>query len=130
MSNGESAGRDQRKFPRVPLRLEVRWDAGGSRISPDVTTDVSMGGCYVESLSHVSVGSVVKLQFHLPWNASVSLEGEVLYHHPTVGFGIKFRELTAPQVQVLKSVIEDWEQRAKILAAAEEQPDSEYVLYG
>jgi hypothetical protein len=41
--------REQRKDLRVPLRLEVRWN-GFSGNLPAVTSDVSLGGCYIESL--------------------------------------------------------------------------------
>jgi hypothetical protein len=108
---------EHRQFERVPLRLEVEWNGCSNAQYPDVTSDVSLGGCYVETLSSVAIGSVLNLKLHLPCNMMMSFPGEVLYHHPTIGFGIKFLPLTVQQVQALKALIEDWEQRAEILAA-------------
>jgi hypothetical protein len=46
---------EQRKDARVPVRLEVQWP-GWPSSCPDVASDVSLGGCYVESLNPVKVG--------------------------------------------------------------------------
>jgi hypothetical protein len=108
---------EQRQFERVPLRLEVEWNGCSNGQYPNVTSDLSLGGCYVETMSSVAVGSVLNLRLHLPCNMMMTFEGEVLYHHPTIGFGIKFLELSSSQVQSLKALIDDCMERAAILAA-------------
>ncbi len=108
---------EQRKFERVPLRLEVEWNGCPNGQYPNVTSDVSMGGCYVETISLVAVGSVINLKLHLPCNMMMTFQGEVLYHHPSIGFGIKFLELSSSQLKSLKALIDDWMERADSLAA-------------
>ena len=55
-------GLEQRKNKRLPVRLQMEWNGNvrGAK-NRDVTSDVSVGGCYVESLNPVSVGQVLDL---------------------------------------------------------------------
>jgi hypothetical protein len=98
---------DQRREPRVPLRIEVQWNRCEER-TPDVTTDLSLGGCYVESLNQVSVGDVLTLGLRLPFDGFLPLRGEVRYHQPTIGFGFKFLELSNFQRACLEGLLSYW----------------------
>lgn len=95
---------EKRKYERVPLRLEAQWN-GLARNYPAVTTDVSFGGCYIESIDDVNVGDILNLQLTLPSKRILPLQGEVRYHHPTIGFGIRFVEVSALQQGVLTSLL-------------------------
>ena len=95
---------EHRKQSRVPVRLEVKWN-GWDSSSPDVTSDVSLGGCYIESLNPVFVGEVLNLGLRLPTNETVLFRCEVRYHQPTIGFGIKFLELSVSQRAALMGLI-------------------------
>jgi len=113
---------EQRKDTRVPVRIEVEWaalpgrslDALSSRC-PDVTSDVSLGGCYIESLNLVKVGQVLNLRLCLPSNKSLKFRGEVRYHQPTIGFGLKFLELSPSEQMTLEALIKYWTKRARFL---------------
>jgi len=113
---------EQRKDTRVPVRIEVEWaalpgrslDALSSRC-PDVTSDVSLGGCYIESLNLVKVGQVLNLRLCLPSNKSLKFRGEVRYHQPTIGFGLKFLELSPSEQTTLEALIKYWTKRARFL---------------
>jgi hypothetical protein len=96
--------KEERRHIRVPLRLEVSWDGISSR-EPAITSDVSMGGCYVESLEQAAVGDVLCFEFKLPEEGSLQLYGEVLYQHPTIGFGMCFRNLDDLQRSILLRLI-------------------------
>lgn len=95
---------EHRRESRIPVRLEVQWN-GWDRSSPDVTSDVSLGGCYIESLNPVFVGEVLNLGLRLPTNETVLFRCEVRYHQPTIGFGIKFLELSNSQRATLEGLI-------------------------
>jgi PilZ domain len=99
--------KDQRKETRIPLRLEIQWDQSGDR-SPDVTSDVSLSGCYVESLNPVSVGQVLDLGLRLPFGDMLPVHCEVRYHQPTIGFGLKFVNLSNFQRGCLEGLIAYW----------------------
>ena len=95
--------REERLHPRVPLRCEVRWN--GSSTRPGITTDISRGGCYIESIVQVAVGEVLHCELQLAPGHSLEFEGEVRYVHPTLGFGLRFRYLTSVQLQSLLRLI-------------------------
>lgn len=102
---------EQRRDTRVPVRLEVQWGHTTSKC-PDVTSDVSLGGCYVESLNPVKVGEVVNLRLSLPSNKTLPFRGEVRYHQPMIGFGVKFLHLSAFERATLKNLLKYWSKRA------------------
>jgi hypothetical protein len=87
---------EQRKDSRVPLRLELRWDGYSGRI-PAVTSDISLGGCYVESLTPVTIGEILYFDFRPATSESLRLQGPVLYRHQNIGFGVRFTDLNARQ---------------------------------
>jgi hypothetical protein len=86
--------RERRKDVRVPKRLEVRWN-GFSSCMPAVTADISLGGCYVESLHPVNTGDLLCFDFARAANQSLRLHGQVLYRHPNIGFGVRFTDSNA-----------------------------------
>ena len=109
---------DQRRNERVPVRLEVEWAALPARCpdvtsnrTPEVTSDVSLGGCYIESLNMVNVGQVLNVRLYLPSNKSLRLQGEVRYHQPTIGFGLKFLKLSPFEQATLEALIKYWAKR-------------------
>jgi hypothetical protein len=97
---------EQRRDTRMPVRLQIQWNGNvrGAR-NRDITSDVSVGGCYVESLNPVSVGQVLDLGLRLPSTRTLPLRGEVRYHHPNIGFGIKFLGLSRFQRANLEALM-------------------------
>ena len=104
---------EHRKDTRVPVRLEVEWGPLPSR-SPDVTSDVSLGGCYVESLNSVKVGQVLNLRLALPSKKTLRFRGEVRYTQPTIGFGVKFLQLSPFEQTTLEALIRYWVKRTGV----------------
>ncbi len=94
---------EQRKDLRVPLRLEVRWN-GFSGGAPAVTSDISLGGCYIESLYPVTIGDILDFDFRPATTGTLRLQGQVLYGHQNIGFGVRFTDLNARQ-QVLELLL-------------------------
>jgi len=103
---------EHRRDTRVPVRLEVAWAETWPNRCPDVTSDVSLGGCYVESLNPVKVGQVLNLSLCLPANKRLRFRGEVRYHQPTIGFGIKFLQLSSFEQATLEALLNYWAKRA------------------
>ena len=94
---------EQRKDLRVPIRLEVRWE-GFSGAVPAITSDISMGGCYIESLSPVTMGDILDFEFRPSTKAALQVQGQVLYSQPNIGFGVRFTDLSARQ-QILDLLV-------------------------
>jgi diguanylate cyclase (GGDEF)-like protein/putative nucleotidyltransferase with HDIG domain len=84
--------KDRRSHPRLKCRvtIEMQTEAGGPPLFANVT-DVSLGGCYVETSTIVPAGSSIKLNFSMD-DASLSAEGLVARLDPGSGVAVQFRE--------------------------------------
>jgi diguanylate cyclase (GGDEF)-like protein len=87
------AYKDRRAHPRMKCRvtIEVHNESGGVPLFANLT-DVSMGGCYVETSTILAPGSKIKLNFSMD-DASLSAEGFVSRMDPGSGVAVQFREM-------------------------------------
>ncbi|MDQ3817677.1 MAG: PilZ domain-containing protein [Acidobacteriota bacterium] len=96
---------DKRQYERILLPLEVRWEGlSGKNIAR--LNDLSLGGCYVESLAQVSIGESIRFEIQLPTGRWLELHGDVIYHQPTLGFGVHFTNLSELEEEMLASLVE------------------------
>jgi hypothetical protein len=95
---------ERRTAERVPLPLEAKW-AGQSGLHAARISDVSMGGCYIESLGEVSVGERIDFEVQLPTGKWMHLNGRVAFRHPNMGFGVRFRELSELEMNLLEDIV-------------------------
>jgi hypothetical protein len=91
---------DRRKKPRLSVRLDAMWDSSTQAHSARIT-DLSEGGCYLDSVGEVRRGEIVGFRVLLPDDDWIYLEGEVK-HHSTNGFGVEFTELNEEQTEKLR----------------------------
>jgi PilZ domain-containing protein len=96
---------DRRTYERVFLPLEARWMGQSGRHKARVS-DISLGGCYIESLGDVTIGEIIRFEIQMPTEKWMPLHGEVAYQHPGMGFGVRFRALSELQRKLVESVIE------------------------
>ncbi|PYS50974.1 MAG: hypothetical protein DMF68_05685 [Acidobacteria bacterium] len=96
---------ENRRHERILLPLEVRWEGLSGKYNARLN-DLSLGGCYVESLAQVSIGERIRFEIQLPTGRWMELHGEVIYHQPTLGFGVYFTKLSELEREMLTSVIE------------------------
>jgi hypothetical protein len=73
------------------VTIEVHNESGGVPLFANLT-DVSMGGCYVETSTILAPGSKIKLNFSMD-DASLSAEGFVSRMDPGSGVAVQFREM-------------------------------------
>ena len=85
--------KDRRSHPRLKCRvtIEMQTDAGGTPLFANLT-DVSLGGCYIETSTILAPGSKIKLGFSMD-DPSLSTEGVVARLDPGSGLAIQFREM-------------------------------------
>jgi hypothetical protein len=88
---------DRRSEKRLEVCLDAVWD-GNSGKHPARVTDLSEGGCYVDSLGESQVGEVLNIKLQLQNGEWLELSGEVAHQMPPMGFGIRFVNLCAEQV--------------------------------
>ena len=89
----ELSYKDRRSHPRMKCRvtIELQTEAGGTPLFANLT-DVSLGGCYVETSNILAPGSKIKLAFSMD-DASLTAEGVVARLDPGSGVAVQFREM-------------------------------------
>src|SRR5579872_4284065 len=87
------AYKDRRAHPRMKCRvtIELQTEAGGIPMFANLT-DISMGGCYVETSSILTAGSKINLRFSMD-DANLKTEGVVARLDPGAGIAVQFREV-------------------------------------
>lgn len=89
---------DRRTKPRLGASLDAVWqDQRPARI-----TNLSTGGCYLDTVGEVQEGEVVGFRVLLPDDDWLYLEGEVRHHSGGAGFGVQFVDLNEEQEEKLK----------------------------
>jgi hypothetical protein len=69
-------------------------------------TDLSEGGCYLDTVGEVMTGEIVAFRVLMPDEDWLYLEGEVKHHRHGFGFGVQFLDLNDEQTQKLLSLLE------------------------
>jgi|SRR4029450_8985872 hypothetical protein len=87
---------ERRAKPRLSVSLDAVWNQDESRHTAKVT-DLSEGGCYLDTVGEVRTGEIVGFRILLPDGDWLYLEGEVRHHRIGVGFGVKFIDLDDQQ---------------------------------
>jgi hypothetical protein len=82
-----------RKEDRYTFLKEVELEfASGKRMAR--ISDISKGGCYVDSIASVPVGEPLSLSIAGPGGIPMRLSGKVAYILDGFGFGVEFTDLT------------------------------------
>src|SRR6185436_8431106 len=92
---------DRLSKPRLSVHLDAVWHGGEERHSARIT-DLSEGGCYLDTVGQVMGGDVVAFRVLLPDDDWLYLEGEVRHHRHGVGFGVQFVDLNEEQQEKLQ----------------------------
>ena len=87
------AYKDRRAHPRMKCRVTIEMQAGDTAVPVFANlTDISMGGCYIETSTILSAGSTLKLKVSMD-DPSLCVEGTVARLDPGSGVAVQFREL-------------------------------------
>lgn len=84
--------------------LDAVWDGKSGNYDARVT-DLSEGGCYLDTMGEAISGEIVSFKLQLPGADWLELSGEVAHQCPPMGFGLRFVNLTDEQLEKLRSVI-------------------------
>ena len=103
--------RDERRSnSRKRLLLEARWESMSGTHEARVD-DVSLGGCFVNSVARVEANEEINLKIQLPSGAWLPLRGQVASYHPGVGFGLAFTSLSEGKVALLKELMSSMKEK-------------------
>jgi hypothetical protein len=96
---------DRRNEKRMEVCLDAVWDGNSGNHSARIT-DLSEGGCYVDSLGQAQVGEVLNVKLQLHNGEWLELAGEVAHQMPPIGFGVRFVDLNSEQLEKLRALID------------------------
>jgi Tfp pilus assembly protein PilZ len=96
---------ERRDNTRYPCEGKVKiYREGAASAFWGIVSDLSYGGCYVESPSPLPVGSRIKLSLTI-LDMDLEVEGKVAAVHPMVGMGIMFLSCSAQTNQSLEQML-------------------------
>jgi hypothetical protein len=96
---------DRRTEKRWDVCLDAVWNGKSGNYGARVT-DLSEGGCYVDTMGAAQVSEVITFRLQLPDGEWLELSGEVAHQTPPLGFGLRFINLTDDQLEKLRSLIQ------------------------
>src|SRR4029453_15658524 len=96
---------ERRAKPRLSVSLDAVWNQDESRHTAKVT-NLSEGGCYLDTVGEVRRGEIVGFRVLLPDGDWLYLEGEVRHYTAGLGFGVQFVELDESQDQKIAVVMQ------------------------
>lgn len=95
---------ERRSNKRKRLLLEAKWESMSSTHAARVE-DLSLGGCFVDTVGRVELNEAVDLEIQLPSGEWLSLRGQVASYQPGVGFGMSFTALNEDEVGALENLM-------------------------
>ncbi len=95
---------ERRKHKRFPLVLGLRL-ASASGKSEVRLSDLSLGGCYIDSIGQMTIGEEVSFEIDTPLAHLVPFRGTVTYSDPGFGFGVQFTPLNGLQQLVVANLV-------------------------
>jgi hypothetical protein len=94
-----------RTHERVTYLIETVLEAASGRREARIS-DLSPGGCYVDSIMAMSSDEKVVFTIPMPDGARLRINGRVAYTLPGCGFGVNFTDLTEDDSQAINRLIE------------------------
>jgi hypothetical protein len=85
--------KERRRFPRVKsaIALEVRYRGAVAPLRA-MTSEVSLGGCYVETMFTLDVGTTLDIVMWLD-GEKITATGVIATKYPQVGNGIDIKDM-------------------------------------
>jgi PilZ domain len=100
----QGRGIERRQNPRLKARISVQiYPEGGSAIW-GTSTDLGVGGCYVEMPIPLKSGTKLKVKLWVGENKLLAA-GKVTNSTPGFGFGVQFTEIAGNDLQLLKAFL-------------------------
>ncbi|HMT09104.1 MAG TPA: PilZ domain-containing protein [Pyrinomonadaceae bacterium] len=96
--NGERRDSDRKK-----LIVDVHFDGGDSTGIAN-TRDIGVGGLYMTTASDLPIGTEIAMTISVG-GTSMRIGGVVVYADPGQGVGVRFRDVSEPVLEMLKTEI-------------------------
>ena len=96
---------ERRRNKRAPVLIEVIWEGKAGKYEAR-TSDLSAGGCFVDSIGRAAEGETIIFKLKLPSGEWLKIEGEVTYADPRIGFGVEFRNMSESTKKKLEWLVD------------------------
>lgn len=104
--SSDAGSQNRRAYARVKVNAQVEMEAEGSDTPiRGATSDLSLGGCYIETLYPFPIGTNLDLKLQL--DDTLLIEATVVTSDPQVGNGIRFVRMLSEDREGLKAYLEE-----------------------
>lgn len=109
--------RERRQYPRlrVSVPVEIRADGAACPVH-GATLDLSLGGCYFETIFPFPVGTELDLKLDI--DTVLPISAVVVSSDPQVGNGIKFTKMLPEDRKALEAFLKAVEQQHSVASFA------------
>jgi hypothetical protein len=95
---------ERREDKRASVSIQAWWEGQSGRHEARVS-DLSMGGCFIDTLSKAELGEVIVFAIKRPDGKWLQLRGQVASVDEHVGFSLAFTYLTEDEQRALAPLI-------------------------
>jgi hypothetical protein len=96
---------ERRQHRRLVKPFEGNW-RGASGANKCRIGDLSLGGCFVETLAHPAAGEETHVTVSFGGDISMTFGGKMIYVEPGTGFAVKFHQLDNESAQEISRLLE------------------------
>lgn len=106
-----STGKPRRpRAVRVEAALKVRWSWGPVE-QDGIIRNISIGGCFIETESEVSMGDKIQFRLSVPKLLHMQIGGMVVRGRRGDGFALRFNKLSATEKALLERAVKHLQQQ-------------------
>lgn len=95
---------ERREDQRARVSIEAWWEGLSGRHQARVS-DLSLGGCFIDTLGKADIGEFIVFAIKQPNGKWLHLRGQVASTDPNVGFSLAFTYLTEDEQNALVPLI-------------------------
>lgn len=109
---------DRRQYRRIKVSVPVEIRADGATCAVHgATLDISLGGCYFETIFPFPVGTELDLKLQI--ESALPISAVVVTCDPQVGNGIKFTKMLPEDRKALDAFLKAAEQQRRVVVFAQ-----------
>jgi hypothetical protein len=97
---------ERRQHFRLAMPIEGSWH-GASGANVCRIADVSIGGCFIQSLATPTPGEATNVTMHVGPDDTLTLRGLVVYVERGMGFAVSFQDVPAEAAAKIRKLIEE-----------------------
>jgi hypothetical protein len=95
---------ERREDKRARVSIEAWWEGQSGRHEARVS-DLSLGGCFIDTLSRAEIGELIVFAIKRPGGTWLQLRGQVASVDEHVGFSLAFTYLTEDEQRALAQIV-------------------------